>query len=79
MRVVVKQEHISQGSRGSALYCPIAVALRDAGCKNVIVGPDCAFVDDEDYELPEEAMAFIDAFDDGGEPGPITFTMEKFN
>ena len=67
MRVEVLQEHIEQGVRRNSGCCPIALALRDAGCQEVSVDTDEVHINGLTYVFDEagEAEQFVIDFDNG--------------
>lgn len=81
MRVNVTQEHIDKGARMSCDGCPIALALKEAGLPDVEVFANRvsrnAFTSDlETWELPTNARAFIQSFDNYRIVEPFHFDIE---
>jgi hypothetical protein len=81
--VTVSSAHIGRGERGSAVDCPLALAIREAypGC-NVSVRQNAIFFCDnkESYvckELPIDIriQAWLSAYDMGHPVGPISFDL----
>jgi hypothetical protein len=80
--VSVTAEHIAAGKREDCENCPIAIAFAE-------VFPGVPYVDEftcmitaddgteVEFDLPDEALAFIAAFDDGGAEcvAPFTFAV----
>ena len=88
----VTQEDIDRGCRGNSKYCPIALALRRMGHKDISVvswsvrwlPPDTGnwFNPAPAYaagKLPPEASRFVEDFDNKGrdEVRPFSFLLEK--
>jgi hypothetical protein len=83
--VNVKQEHIGRGTPCNTAGCPIALAIVALGIlpeehviavgvvDAAIIGPKGTVLD---AQLPNEAMRFIDDFDDGGLGAVAPFTFE---
>ena len=83
MKIKVTQKHINQGLRRSYRQCPVALAICDAypGEPIVLVDSDYAkihedYKDSACYDLPYEAVAFINNVDEGHLVEPFTFTLE---
>lgn len=77
--IQVKQEHINQGSRINPFSCPIARALREKS--EFIYGvtqEGVDFVEMESYRipLPDEAVSFIQAYDNKEAVKPFSFYLE---
>ena len=81
-RIKVLQKHIDYGTAGSTIFCPIALALRAKGYKNVDV-------DDLEVRLcvkrsskrlyanlPRRAKTFIEKYDNGFKVSPIKFDLK---
>jgi hypothetical protein len=85
--VTVTQDDIDKGIPEDGCNCPIARAVMRAGLANPVVNEDSIVIDGVEtdaglaplWELPDEAVAFIAAFDDGntGTLEPFTFTAER--
>jgi hypothetical protein len=79
IHVRVTEEHIGRGARGQNNCCPIALAVKDAGVPWARVGSlsirlllrDMTFL----VRLPEAAMRFVAAFDNGHPVRPIYFEI----
>lgn len=80
MRIRVTQRHIRQGRQGSSFWCPIAIALREAGYT-------CASVNDREWlywdgrrfivqPTPYFWAIFIRAYDDGKPVRPFRHTLQ---
>jgi len=70
MIILVKREHIDNGVANSSSCCPIALACKDAGLKNVWVDHRsiCYLLNDNIFRyipLPSVAMEFVRHFDAG--------------
>ena len=84
IRIKVEKKHIQDGKRGSPAYCPIALAIEDAGYWHPVVDKEVAeFVDSEkewtwEFDLPTEARSFIMKYDAGREVRPFEFEVEPF-
>lgn len=86
--VVVTREDINTGKRSHNLDCPVALAFKRASgfylvsvpggawvrCKRTV--DDCLKGIDTFYSVPDEAMEFIDAFDQHEPVTPFTFTSD---
>jgi hypothetical protein len=82
--VTVTAEHIAAGKREDCENCPIALAVAEvfAGSPYVdeftvmITAPDGS---ETEFDLPDEALRFIEAFDDGGagDVAPFTFIVRS--
>ena len=78
--VSVTAEHITAGKREDCERCPIALAFAE-------IFPGAVYVDDfacmitaddgteVEFDLPDEALEFIGAFDDGLPVAPFSFTV----
>jgi len=79
--VTVTAEHIAAGRREDCERCPIALAVAE-------VFPGGPYVDEfaciitagdgseTEFDLPDEAREFVEAFDNGQPTAPFTFTAE---
>jgi hypothetical protein len=84
VEVSVTAEHIAGGEPDSCWGCPIALAAMDAIPNfDVTVNRFQIGIDEIDgkiaptwVDLPDEAVTFIDRFDDGEPVEPFTFTMQ---
>ena len=74
MKISVKREHIDNGVALSSTCCPIALACKDAGLKNVWINPLSIHYCLDDsvcplfvnrVTLPVEVIKFIARFDAG--------------
>ena len=75
MKVSVTQEHIEHGTTNAG-YCPIALALRDLDVGAPEVSADGITIygyRPVDFEVPAEAVQFINDFDKGE---PFEFELE---
>lgn len=73
IKVKVEQKHIDKGIKESPTFCPIALALRDLNI-NTYIGSDLLKMRHLTVLLPEEAVKFIEDFDDGKMVQPFEFT-----
>lgn len=83
LRVEVTAEDIAQGVRNQAFECPVACALTRSGLDHPSAWPSRVYYGPFDApngrltaKLPEEAAAFIAAFDDGRPVEPFAFEIE---
>ena len=83
MKIEVKQEHIDKGYRRSKCWCPVALALRDAGLEQPSVNPLRIIysrgLHTVGCEVPESAKQFILAFDVGECVKPFSFALEEID
>lgn len=79
MLIDVTQECIDKGERGSMGFCPIALAIGNLGIEHCWVGRHKVIFDyDTEAALPEIAMQFVRAFDEGeAAVQPIQFEIER--
>lgn len=80
MKIYVTWEHIREGkdNRGCAMTCPIAWAMRDAGCVDPVVSDRHVEWGADAFErghLPTDAQVFIRNFDDGQPVEPFSFEI----
>lgn len=71
MKIQVTQEHIDKGEQCESGYCPIALAMKDAGFQNPCVSANQVDWHSPENEwevrwayLPHEVQVFILNFDD---------------
>ncbi len=82
LKVSVTQEHIDQGVTEDSECCPVAYALRAAGCTYVEVGSMTIDLSlgGEVFELhsPDSVSEFVSEFDMGGKEyvAPFEFELE---
>jgi hypothetical protein len=80
MIINVTDFHIRHGRAGHCEKCPIALALVDLGCRNVIVdGDEVFFTYEGQYyhcNLPEEAAEFIEWFDSEETAHSFSFELD---
>jgi len=58
--------------------CPIARAIqRKTGDIDAYVGPYNAYICGDVFELPEEAIIFVNRYDNGKEVSPFKFNLER--
>ena len=78
MRVRVTKKNILDGKPNSISSCPIALALKQLGKRNVGVDYDVAKWSGREATLPAKAQRFIERFDRGDDPltlKPFTFNL----
>lgn len=64
MKINVTRHHISNGSRGSCVGCPIALAVLEAtGEREVLVTSTSVMIGSVEHRLPTSAYAFMSDFD----------------
>ena len=66
MKVIVTEEHIKNGKRDDAFFCPIALAIKDLGIedfKKFMVLETDIYLYTAYIKLPPKAQYFIHAFD----------------
>ena len=73
--------HIAEGERNDCMYCPVALAIRDAfPGAGVWVGGATALIDadgrDIEADLPVEVEEFVLRFDDDGFGEPFSFDLD---
>ena len=82
IKVVVTEADIAIGQPESPYACPIALALIRNGAEDVEVTDriEC-FIDDKFFrsDLPAQAAAFVEAFDDYRAVDPFAFEIEADN
>ncbi len=79
LKVDVTQDDIDQGMPGDAMDCAVALALQRAtGRANfgVRVEEDQIVVLGESAPLPMKIQEWMNRFDAGHEPAPVSFTVE---
>ena len=82
LKVSVTQDHIDQGVTEDMDCCPVAYALRAAGCTNVLVGTMTIDLSlgGEVFEIysPDSVSEFVSEFDMGGKEyvAPFDFELE---
>lgn len=74
IKVKVTKENIEKGRPGECLACPIKLAFMDLGFE-VKVDTKILIYQNQIYELPKEAIYFIDNFDNHREIEPFEFEM----
>ena len=82
MHIDVMQDHIDRGSRLSPSVCPIALAIESVEPEakgNINVAPYSAFIGFLAFDLPHDAIRFIEQFDrlGGDHVKPFSFEMES--
>lgn len=81
MKIEVTSEDIANGTPGDGCWCPIALAIRrQTEASDVFVSECTAGVRVGDktrrLDLPPEAVAFIELFDDGKGNSPFSFDLD---
>lgn len=75
MVIKVTRQCIAKAGKSSS-NCPIALALKEAGLKRVLVGSFFYWQGDENSkDLPIKAQKFIRAYDDGLKVHPFQFRL----
>jgi hypothetical protein len=77
MLVQVRQEHIDKGNRGDARLCPVALAIKDCGLKQVICGLATVETKGCSFRLPSGIGAIIHNFDMGMGMKPFEFELKN--
>jgi hypothetical protein len=63
-QIVVTREHTLAGRRCSRLHCPVNLAIREIAPKAKIrVQLDVIMIDDEHFQTPKKASAYMEWFD----------------
>lgn len=80
VHVEVTQSCIDRGERRGATTCPVALAFREAGVTDAIVGAVWLSLPnrpvDEVYDLPDNVRYWIYEYDEHGHGVPFSFDME---
>ena len=76
MKIHVTRKHIKQGKRGYISFCPIALALKGYGFKEVMVDDEMAQVDGKESWLSKRTRLFIANFDLGKPVKPFVFNLK---
>lgn len=76
MKIHVTKEDIKNGERFDCHRCPIALAATRAGLTDVDVDYLTISANQETHTLPDNAVCFIDRFDDGESVKPFTFILD---
>lgn len=76
MKISVEQKHINQGEQEHCERCPIALAIFDS-VEACFVSVESFFVhiDSESFDLPDNAIDFIESYDDGEPVSPFEFEL----
>jgi hypothetical protein len=82
MHIKVTQEHIDKGSKGQSDCCPIALALKDIGCKRPFVTYSrVSWIFHNSHTkycvAPESIFNFVSDFDGGYQVSPTTFEINS--
>lgn len=83
-RIKVTKDHIKLGHRGRFCFCPVAIALLDAGFERVYVTGDQIRFElyhgnqrvNVEVDAPKSVAKFVDIFDEKGKVEPFGFTLE---
>lgn len=80
MKIVVTQQHIDEGQRGSPTRDPVAFAMADAGCLRPHAGVTHLSWQNAEHEVhsvevTEPVFEFIWAFDQGEPVQPFEFEL----
>jgi hypothetical protein len=78
LRVEVKTKHIKKGKPQSIHSCPIALAFKDLGEKDIVVAGSYIRLQDGGYmiDLPRSANRFVRRFDKGQAVESFNFVVE---
>jgi hypothetical protein len=77
MRIEVTQEDINEGCQSSCMSCPIALAIARAyGCAAEVGNVSVRVEGFGGFRLPQEAINFIDQFDNHGPAAVAPFSFE---
>lgn len=77
MKIEVTQTMIDEGEACSCSGCPVALGIvKSTGTKQVWVEDHRAWIDGNLKNLPDPAVAFIDAFDSGKPVRPFSFELD---
>ena len=63
MKIIVTEQDIENGVPNHKCQCPIALAVKRAGFKDVYVHRKTITIGDHRQELPEDAKIFVSLFD----------------
>lgn len=75
--IEVTQEDIDIGVAQASRYCPVALAVKRATKKPVMVHPTyVAFESGERVSVPNDVTWWISAFDAGAKGMPFSFALE---
>ena len=81
MKIAVTNDHIERGARCSKFLCPVALAMRQAGCESPIIYEHVIWVrmKSSGHMHPvtptPEIRKFIKAFDSGEDVEAFTFEL----
>jgi hypothetical protein len=77
MKVVVTRQHILDGKKVRTRACPVALALRDSGWKEPVVGVSICWEDGvgKPFVLPLKVQSFTNRFDNGLPVEPFEFEL----
>ena len=74
MKVNVTRKHIDEASLFGVRRCPVALALKELGWNNVLVGTHEIFLEGLMYEMSKPLFDFVEAFDTYGKAvSPFSF------
>lgn len=77
MKIEVKKTHIRRGKQRRPDSCPIALAIKESlGVTNVQVWNDTIDIGKKSFDIPYDAEAFIEQFDECKKNAePFTFEL----
>jgi len=79
MKITVKREHIDNGIALSSTCCPIALAGKELGLKDIWVTPRWMIYSLNDrmrsFTLPQTVQEFVRRFDEGEHVTTISFDL----
>jgi hypothetical protein len=61
--IKVDWKHIAKGEPEETESCPIALALREQGARDVDVNEDSINIGEKSYDMPGKARTFVTIFD----------------
>lgn len=71
----VTRDCINKGVRQNTTSCPIARALKEAGCRRVRVGVGVMEFNGRSYGVPKSVARFVSRFDNGVAVWPFSFRL----
>lgn len=85
-RIKVTKDHIKLGHRNRFCFCPVSIALLDAGFEKVFVSGDQIGFEVQyenksvnvQVDAPKNVAKFVETFDEGGKVKPFVFTLEYY-
>ena len=85
LAIEVTEDHIQRGLSGSPQRCPIALAIKEAAGHAAGVSVGCQSVSirlyrrHRKYYLPENAIQFVEVFDNSGTGQPFVLELDSEN